>query len=69
MRGKFTKKKYWKHEKVSQIENSVLSFTNRMDQMETRGEVEFLYQQRLNNKTWIHRELYVQHLKSDELSG
>lgn len=36
---------------VSQIENSVLSFTNKMDQMETRDEVEFLYQQRLNNKT------------------
>lgn len=54
---------------VSQIENSVLSFTNKMDQMETRDEVEFLYQQRLNNKTWIHHELYAQHLKSDELSG
>ena len=40
-----------------------------MDQMETRDELEFLYQQRLNNKTWIHRELYVQYLKSDELSG
>lgn len=36
---------------VSQIEKSVLSFTNKMDQMETRDEVEFLYQQRLNNKT------------------
>lgn len=36
---------------VSQIENSVGSFTSRMDQMETRDELEFLYPQRLNNKT------------------